>query len=242
VNRGRLSSRPAIGDRALDADGAALVLTLLVVLLLTVLSGTLLTITSTETSIAANVEEAVQTLEAARSAAELVVAELSQIPDWREVLAGARTSALTDGAPGVRVMPDASAADLSVETSRLNCGQAGPCGAAQLVAVTSARPWGADNPVWVLFAHGSLAEVVRGAGALPLPYVAVWVADDPLETDGDPTTDGGGPPGTNPGAGLLMVHAEAWGASGSRQRVEATAARDPLRPVGLQVRSWWEGP
>ena len=47
-------------------------------------------------------------------------------------------------------------------------------------------------------------------------YVAVWVADDPAETDGNPATDGNG---------TLTLHAEAVGPSGTRKVIEVTVAR-----------------
>jgi hypothetical protein len=47
-------------------------------------------------------------------------------------------------------------------------------------------------------------------------YIAVWVADDPAETDGNPLADGNG---------TLTLHAEAYGPNGSRKVVEVTVAR-----------------
>jgi hypothetical protein len=47
-------------------------------------------------------------------------------------------------------------------------------------------------------------------------YVAVWVADDPAEDDGNPATDGNG---------TLTLHAEAYGPSGTRKVIEVTVAR-----------------
>jgi hypothetical protein len=49
-------------------------------------------------------------------------------------------------------------------------------------------------------------------------YVALWIADDGLETDGDPRAD------TN---GILLLHAEAYGPAGARQVVNVTAAQSP---------------
>jgi hypothetical protein len=47
-------------------------------------------------------------------------------------------------------------------------------------------------------------------------YVAVWVADDPAEVDGNPLSDENG---------TLTLHAEAYGPSGTRKVVEVTVAR-----------------
>jgi hypothetical protein len=71
------------------------------------------------------------------------------------------------------------------------------------------------------------------------------VADDPAETDGDPLVDGSS---GNPGAGVLVLRAEAFGPGGSRAAVELTLARldaselaaDP-RLLGTRVVSWRAG-
>ena len=47
-------------------------------------------------------------------------------------------------------------------------------------------------------------------------YVAVWIADDPAETDDDPLAD------TN---GTMSLHAEAYGPSGTHKVIEVTVAR-----------------
>jgi hypothetical protein len=93
------------------------------------------------------------------------------------------------------------------------------------------RPWGANNPVWRVFAFGWLG---------PATYVIAWVGDDSAETDGDPSTDGGGP--ANPGGGILAVRAEAFGAGGAHKILEATVRRE-VGGVGtpvVRVLSWQE--
>jgi hypothetical protein len=50
----------------------------------------------------------------------------------------------------------------------------------------------------------------------------VWIADDPGETDGDPTRDSNG---------ILLVRAEAFGVRGSWRVVEATLAGSILRDL-----------
>jgi hypothetical protein len=47
-------------------------------------------------------------------------------------------------------------------------------------------------------------------------YIAVWIADDPAEVDGNPSAD------TN---GTLTLHAEAYGPMGTHKVIEVTVAR-----------------
>ena len=51
---------------------------------------------------------------------------------------------------------------------------------------TARRPWGTNNPIWRLYAHGALADLSPSGAIDSNVYVVVWVADDPLETDGLP--------------------------------------------------------
>ena len=64
-------------------------------------------------------------------------------------------------------------------------------------------------------------------------YVAVWIADDPAETDGDPARDG--TDASNPGAGILQLRSQAFGPGGAHRALEVTIAR---AGVGLRVISW----
>ena len=71
-------------------------------------------------------------------------------------------------------------------------------------------------------------------------YLAVLVADDPAETDGNPLADGPGP-----GFGVVMLRAEAFGPGGTHAAVEQTLARvgaDELTDIpdlhGVRVVSW----
>ena len=109
---------------------------------------------------------------------------------------GGVLSGFVDGAPGgVRQLGDGSIVDLVQATSLAN---------------GEPRPWGANNPVWRLFAFGWLG---------PKTYVIAWVGDDFAENDGDPLTDGGGK--ANPGSGILAVRAEAFGVGGAHTVLEA---------------------
>jgi hypothetical protein len=106
-----------------------------------------------------------------------------------------------------------------------------PCTAAQMDHAAGERPWGSNNPRWRLYANGRLSAVATGIDS-PF-YVAVWVADDAAENDGDPARDG--IDASNPGTGIVQVRSEAFGPSGARRAVEATLGR---AGAGLRVISW----
>jgi hypothetical protein len=85
-----------------------------------------------------------------------------------------------------------------------------------LQAATDAlNQWGANSPQWKLFAHAPLSRVLPNQIDSPM-YVAIWIADDPAEDDGNPLAD------TN---GTLTIHAEAMGPGGTRKIIEVTIAR-----------------
>ncbi len=80
---------------------------------------------------------------------------------------------------------------------------------------------------WQLFAYGPLG------GA----YVIVWAGDDPAETDGDPGRDD---VQGNPGAGIVALRAEAFGADRAHTVLEATARRSIAASgvTTLEMLSW----
>ncbi len=57
------------------------------------------------------------------------------------------------------------------------------------------RPYTVNNPRWQLFAYSPLADIIETGTMLSAMYIAVWIADDPAETDGNPLADGGQPGG-----------------------------------------------
>jgi hypothetical protein len=67
-----------------------------------------------------------------------------------------------------------------------------------------------------LYAWGPLSTILPTQTVDSDAFVAVWVADDPSETDGDPMVDANG---------VLTLHAEAYGGGGTRKIVEVTVAR-----------------
>ena len=231
--------------RALTSErGVALVAVMSASSLLLALALSLALTTTVEVGIAANQRDAVQTLHAAEAALERAIADLTSA-DWDAVLAGVATSPFHDAA-GVVTLPDGRQLNVPQETNRLRCG-AIACADADLDRVTASRPWGRNNPRWTVFASGALQDLLPDHAIAARSYLVVWVADDPAENDAQPLRDGG-PPAivdaanrSNPGRGVLWVHARAYGASGARRAIEALVERDPRWPSAqLRVRVWRE--
>jgi hypothetical protein len=206
----------------MSALGAALVLT-----------------TSSGAFIAANFRSAQEGVYAAEAALERAIVDLETVADWNAVLGGLTQSAFVDGTPsGVRTLADGSPLDLGQTLNMMNCRKVTACSASNLTANTAQRPWGANNPVWRLFAYGPLSGLLPGHEIDSAYYVIVMVADDPSENDNDPLHDGHTE--TNPGSGVLALCAEAFGPRGARQVVEMTVARpgSPGENAGMRVLSW----
>jgi hypothetical protein len=204
--------------------GVAVIVALLAMLLMTAIGAALVLTTSSETMIAANFRASTEAFYAADAAVERAMVELNAIADWNAVLTGSRRSAFVDGPPsGVRTMADGSVVDLAAIVNQANCGRTIGCSVSEMDAVTTERPWGADNPRWQLFAYGPLAQSASPGTIDSADYVVVLVGDDPAENDGNPLQDGAG--SSNPGSGVVVLRAEARGARGARRAIEATVAR-----------------
>lgn len=216
-------------------DGVALVLAVMTLLLMTGLGAALVLTTASETAIAGNFRASTEALYAADGAVERVIGDLRTAPDWNTVLAGASRSTFVDGAPdGLRELPDGSALDLTRIVTMANCNRPEACSDADMDAVRADRPWGPNNPRWQLYAYGRLTEMVPATTINSPFYIMVMVADDPSEDDGNPLLDGSG--GTNPGAGVLALRAEAFGPRGAHRVIEVTVAR----PTDMRLLSWRE--
>jgi hypothetical protein len=192
-----------------------LVIALMSLILLSAFSMSLTVTMDTDMRVSDNYASSRAAMYAAEGALHIAAHELLAPADWNGLLASGALSTFVDGAPtGARQLGDASSVDLTQATQAAN---------AEL------RPWGANNPVWRLFAYGWLGRT----------YVIAWVADDAGENDGDPGIDGGG--ASNPGAGILALRAEAFGVGGAHKVLEATARRD-VQGGGSAVRllSWQE--
>jgi Tfp pilus assembly protein PilX len=212
------------GGRLRDERGAALIVALMAMLLMTALGLALVLTTTTETMIAGNYSNGQEALYAADAGVEASMQDLLTVPDWNTILAGSTTSAFIDGsASGTRTLPDGSILDLMQATNMANCGKTSTCSVADMNAATEDRPWGANNPRWNLYAYGPINNIVPTGTVNSRVYVVVWVGDDQSENDNDPTKDGSAQ--TNPGSGVLALHAEAFGPSGTHKVIEVTVAR-----------------
>ena len=138
--------------------GAALVLAIMAVALLSALGFSLAIVSDTEMRVAANYSYAQEAMGAAESGLELVVQELLSIDDWSGVIDGSRPSAFVDGAPtGDRTLSDGFVLNLEDLTGKLS------------------------DPGMRLFAYGSL----RRLASIPSDaYIVVWVGPDPAGKDG----------------------------------------------------------
>ena len=223
--------------------GIALIMVILITTFLSALGIGLIMAVFMDRLATGNMAGSVAMLYAADAGIEIAAHEIAQFDDWDQVLAGAQQSGFVDGAPGgLRGIPGGGGVDLGVATNLLNCGKPTPCTVSQMTASSRERPWGANNPRWKLFAYGPvdrLAPLARPAAC----YLAVWIADDALEQDGDPSRDA---LSGAPGHGIVRVHAEAYGIAASRRAIEAELARicpqspgEPCLP-GIRVQSWQE--
>lgn len=215
----------------------ALIVALMSMLLMSALGAALVLTTSSDVLIAANFRSAQEGVYAADAALERAMDDLATIQDWNAVLDGSRQSAFIDGAPGgIRILADGSSLDLGQALNMMNCRKVTACTGSNLTTNTALRPWGENNPVWRLFAHGPLSTILPNHAVDSPYYVVVMIADDPSENDGDPLHDGS--VATNPGSGVLALHAEALGPRGARQVVEMTVARAAPELGGMRVLSW----
>jgi hypothetical protein len=224
-------------------QGIALILVILVTSFLSAIGLGVALIVVMDRLATGNLRGAAAMLYAADAAIELAAHDLAHIADWNLVLSGDIRSPFADGEPtGVRAIPGGGVIDLAAETNQLNCGRNSDCTAAQVESNTRERPWGANNARWRLFAYGPLGNYVHFARPVPC-YLAVWLADDAREDDGDPLSDAGAPA---PGHGVLRVRAAAYGALGTRRAIEAELVRGCLAgddaecPKGIRVQSWRE--
>ena len=149
--------------------------------------------------------------QAAEGAAYLAVADLGALPSWSGVLADGAfppLAAIRAQFSEVTVLPPspwdgAAAIDLRAITERRQAesdADRGPADAAQR---------------WRLFGNAPLERLAPATSSGPW-YVAVWVADDRADSDGDPDRDANG---------VLAVRAEAYGPGDAVAAIEVTVAR-----------------
>ena len=205
--------------------GAALLIAIILVLLVLAIGAAVTVASRSETLIAANFRESREMLYAAEGAVAMAIRDLDAASDWTAVLSGASVSSFTDGAAiGSRTLPGGA-------TVVLCCGSGSLTADVQQRAY-GGRSWGADTPQWQIFAWGPAADWLA-AGRIQTPaYLAVWIADDPADGDGNPAADANG---------ILVIHAHALGVNGARRVVEVLVERPPGGGSrGLRVLSWHE--
>jgi hypothetical protein len=174
-----------------------MIVALLLTTVLLALSMGLVVLTNVETAVAANFRRGAEALQAADAGIEIAVARLSAA-DWAVVFNGVEPPPCRgpDGSPAV------------------------PTG------FYRNDRWGANDPVWRLYACGLMRDQVPHDSVDPVTVLAIWLADDSSEADDDPVLD------TNR---RLTVRSEAFGPAGTHAAIEATVAR-----AGPEVRilSW----
>ncbi len=204
--------------RTVSDQGSAIIVALLATMLLGALGAGLVSVTNTEVAIAANYRDGSETGYAAEAAAEHLLGELQRSGNWSDLLTGAATSTFTDG-----TLTPTLASNRTISL---------PAVTARLQAESdAAASWGPNDPRWRLVAYGPLDRLAPGARPGPA-YLAVWLADDPSETDGDPLRD------TND---VVRVRARALGRGEASQDVELIVARDATSGAGragVRILSW----
>jgi hypothetical protein len=251
-----MKSRGVIARLRHEERGAALLVALMSVLLTMALGTALLLAAGIESKVTRNFRARAEAFYAADAVLEYAVDDLGAMSDWNAALSGLISSTFADGSPnGTRALADGRLLDLGELVNMANCRQTGPCSSGAMDAVTSDRPWGPNNPRWQLFAWGFLRDLLPAAGSSF--YVAVMVADDRSENDGNPLQDGSAactqdqPVACNPGTGRLELRAEAFGPFGAHKTLEATISRgDPgedeadynngTAATGARILSWRE--
>ena len=199
-----------------------MVVAIMATLLMMAIGIALILATTTETLISSSFRHTYEARYAADAIVERAIDDLVTVPDWTSVLDGSARAAFVDGAAtGTRTLADGSTIDLKQLVNMANCQKSTPCTAADINQITADRPWGADNPRWTLFAHGSLQDIIPGGDTIRSPfYVLLLAGNDPA------------------GTGMLVLRAEAYGPRGSHQVIEVTVARtsgigiDPVQTPG----------
>jgi hypothetical protein len=197
-------------------QGSALLVAIMATTVLLAFGSALLLVAQTETAIAASSLRQARASYAAEAALRQASADLQDLSDWTAALSGVTPSSLTDGSSTTRRSLGRMTVDLAEGTAGLNAASAG-------------LPFGANNPRWLLYLWGAVDALLPQADWPG--YVAVWIADDAAETDGDPQRDGGDADAR--GRGVVRLHAVAFDAAGARRTVEATVVRSPAGGVRL---------
>lgn len=217
-----MMERPSTIDRLKREEGTALIVALMATMLLTALGMTLVLTSNTETMISGNYRNSQEALYAADAAVERVVQDLLLIPRWNDILTGNSTispactgvstfmpvSSTVSGFTDSTTTPSVPDSNLSINLLSATCNLQKETDTLNL--------WDVNNPVWRLFAYGKMRDMLPNNTIDSQMYMAVWVADDPADNDGNPSVDANG---------TLTLHAESYGPSGTRKVIEVTVAR-----------------
>ena len=159
--------------------GAALVLALMAVALLSALGLSLSVLTAIEMRVSANFATGQEARNAAEAALEPATRELLAMPDWTGVAAGSVKSAFVDGpASGTRALSDGTTIDLASITALLG------------------------DTAWHLFAYGPAASLGLESSSA---YLVVWARADPSSGGLLVRSDAFGPSGTRRGVKIAMI-------------------------------------
>jgi hypothetical protein len=204
MTMGQPTASPFAFDRG--EVGSALVTALLATVLLTTLGVGLVMLSRTETAIAGNYRIGNETFYAADAAVERVVQDVLLVPRWNDILSGVTKSSFVDDTL-TPTAPSGEPLNLTQLTTELQS------------QADASNPWGPNNPQWRLFAYGPLSSMLGQGSLQSNTYVAVWIADEPSESDNDAFAD------TN---GVISVFALAIGPQGTRRAVEVTVAKTDM--------------
>ena len=195
--------------------GAALIMALLVVVCLSGIGLGMTTASSAERQISSNARGAASIAMAAGAVVEGVIGEFAGAADWTPFVSGARASIFNAGSHQVTA---ASRTPLNLDTITAEI-QSDAAATYQL---------GANTPSWRLFGWGPLTTLVGLPAGDSGAYVAVWVADDPADDDGNAAEDANG---------VIMLHGEAFGFGASRASADVVLKRTAAGPRVLSWRS-----
>lgn len=200
-------------------EGSALLIVLLASSLLAGLGLALAGLGSVESLIASNHRAAGQLGLAADAGVEAVIAELSAVANWSDIVGGVVTSRLAGHA-----VPPVAPGSPSLTLAQLT--------ASMQTDYSRLGSWGADTPQWRLFGHGWLSELVPVATGDSDEFLAMFVADDVGEHDGAPFIDANG---------RIQIAARASNARGGHRTMLVTVEKigAPMSP-GVRVLSWRE--
>jgi hypothetical protein len=201
------SARDAIGGRR--EGGAALLIALLTVLVVSAIGAVLISVAIVETTITGAHRYAAEASYAADAAFERALRDLDLLPDWSLALLPPPANVQSTFVDGQLYpsAPDGRQLDVMALTAARQAhsdAQSGP------------SVFGADSPQWRIYAHSSLAAILPPGTPVQPAYVLVWVSDDGEDGDGDPAIDSNS---------RIAVFAEAYGSGGARRAIEGSLGR-----------------